>query len=217
MLEALKQLVETYIAQFHYLGPFVVLLLCGVGLPLPEEAVLLPCGALVQAGLIDFWKISAVCSAAILLGDSIPYGLGRVYGMRALQNRFVRKILHPERFARFEARFERHRTWATFLLRFLPGLRIPGYFVVGTLRMGYARFLLIDGLGVAVSVPASIWFGGLLGAHLKQLVGGEGGGAALLALVATAVLLAVFGKWASRRFGGGPPAPPPPREPAPRE
>ncbi len=217
MLESLKQLIETYIEQFHYLGPFVVLLLCGVGLPIPEEAVLLPCGAMVQHGVVDFWTVSGVCSVAILLGDSIPYWLGRRWGMRALQNRFVRKVLHPERFAKFEAKFATHRTWATFVLRFLPGLRIPGYFVVGTLRMSYLRFLLIDGLGVAVSVPTSIWFGGLLGQHVKRMLSGEGGGAIVAVLVVLAVVLAAVAKWATRRVAGGAPPPPPPREPLPRE
>jgi membrane protein DedA with SNARE-associated domain len=213
MLETLKQLVETYIEQFHYLGPFVVLLLCGVGLPIPEEAVLLPCGALVQHGVIDFWTVSGVCSLAILLGDSIPYWLGRRWGMRALQNHLVRKVLHPEFFAKFEAKFERHRTWATFLLRFLPGLRIPGYFVVGTLRMSYLRFIVIDGLGVAVSVPTSIWFGGLLGAHIKQLVSGQGSGLVVAALVVVAIGLAVLVKWATRRVATAPPQPPEAKEP----
>jgi len=213
MFESLRPLIETYIQQFNYLGPFVVLLLCGVGLLIPEEAVLLPCGALVQHGVVDFWTISAVCSAAILIGDSIPYWIGRRWGMRALGNRFVRKVLHPELFAKFEAKFERHRTWATFLLRFLPGLRIPGYFVVGTLRMSYVRFLVIDGLGVAVSVPTSIWFGGLLGAHIKRAATGEGGAAIVVALVAVAIGLAVVAKWATRRVAGGPTLPPEPREP----
>jgi len=213
MLETLKQLVDTYIGQFHYLGPLVVLLLCGVGLPIPEEAVLLPCGALVQEGVVQFWTISAVCSGAILLGDSAPYWAGRVWGMRALQNRFVRKVLHPERFAKFEARFERHRTWATFVLRFLPGLRIPGYFVVGTLRMSYPRFLLLDGLGVLISVPTSIWFGGLLGVEIKRLLGGQGRAEVLIGLLAAAIALAIAVKWAARRIGGAGAASAEPKEP----
>ncbi len=41
-------------------------------------------------------------------------------------------------------------------------LRIPGYFVAGTLRMSYTRFLIIDGLGVLLSVPTSIWLAKLV-------------------------------------------------------
>jgi membrane protein DedA with SNARE-associated domain len=74
-----------------------------------------------------------------------------------LKNRFVAKILHPERFAKLERRFEQNGNWAIFTCRFLPGLRIPGYFTAGTLRMSYARFMLIDSFGVLISVPTSIF------------------------------------------------------------
>lgn len=163
-------------SHFHYLAPFLVLLLCGVGLPIPEEVTLIGAGLLVFQGHVDFLAITAVCAAAILIGDSIPFLLGRRYGMNALRLRWVRRIVHPERFARLERRFRDHGNWATFLCRFLAGVRIPGYFLAGTMRMGYGRFLLLDGLGVLVSVPISIWLGKVfadqldaLNAHYRQM------------------------------------------------
>ena len=161
-IEGLKELVTQYIERFPYPAPFVVLLLCGIGLPLPEEVTLLACGWLVHMGYADFTALSIVCGIAILIGDSIPYWLGRVYGMRALQIRWVRRVLHPERFAKLETRFREHGNWWTFACRFFAGVRIPGYFVAGTMRMGYAKFLFLDALGVLISVPASIWLGRFL-------------------------------------------------------
>ena len=76
-----------------------------------------------------------MCSLAILLGDSIPYWVGRHWGLAALKTRLVAKILHPERFASLERRFAAHGNWVVFSCRFMPGLRIPAYFVAGTLRM----------------------------------------------------------------------------------
>jgi membrane protein DedA with SNARE-associated domain len=146
-----------WFGRFHYMAPFCVLMLCGLGAPLPEEVTLIGCGFLLSQGEVEFWKITLVCTVAILLGDSIPYWLGRHYGLSALKTRWVAKILHPERFAKLERRFADNGNWAIFTCRFLPGLRIPGYFVAGTLRMSYTRFLTIDTLGVAVSVPTSIW------------------------------------------------------------
>ena len=92
----------------QYLAPFVVLLLCGVGLPLPEEVTLIASGLLVHQGRADFFVITVVCATAILLGDSIPYWLGRRYGLSALRIRWVKRILHPERFALLEERFAAH-------------------------------------------------------------------------------------------------------------
>ncbi len=152
----LNYLMEWF-TRFHYVAPFVVLLSCGLGAPLPEEVTLIGCGYLVHLELVKFVPISIVCAMAILLGDSIPYWLGRHYGLAALKTRWVAKILHPERFAKLERRFEENKNWSIFTCRFLPGLRIPGYFVAGTLRMSFTRFVVLDTLGILLSVPTSIW------------------------------------------------------------
>ncbi len=154
---------------FRYVGPFVVLLLCGVGLPLPEEVTLIGSGILVYREEVEFVPIVLVCSAAILIGDSIPFLLGRRYGLSALKIRWVARIVHPERFARIERKFEEHGNWAVFLCRFFAGVRIPGYFVGGTMGMPYARFLLLDTLGVVISVPLSIYLGMLFGGQIEKL------------------------------------------------
>jgi membrane protein DedA with SNARE-associated domain len=146
-----------WFTRFHYLAPFTVLMLCGLGLPLPEEVTLIGCGLLVSKDLVGFWEITGLCSAAILLGDSIPFLLGRRYGLAALKSKLVARVLHPERFAQLERKFTDNGNWAIFTCRFLPGLRIPGYFTAGTLGMSYVRFLVIDSLGVVLSVPTSIW------------------------------------------------------------
>ncbi len=152
-----------------YVGPFLVLLLCGLGLPLPEELTLLGSGLLLHRGQVEFVPISVVCALAILLGDSVPYWLGRRYGMHALRIRWVARILHPERFSRLQRRFEEHGNWATFACRFFAGIRIPGYFVAGTMGMPYPRFLLLDVLGVLISVPVSIYLGKVFGGEMDRL------------------------------------------------
>lgn len=153
----------------QYIVPFSVLLLCGLGLPIPEEVTLIGSGLLVYQGRADFTTISIFCAVAILLGDSVPYLLGRRYGLTALRIAWVRRILHPERFVILERRFQDHGNWAIFTCRFLPGIRIPGYFTAGTLGMKYGRFILLDALGVLISVPISIFFGKLFGGSIENL------------------------------------------------
>jgi len=142
-----------------YLGPWLLLLLCGLGAPLPEEAALIPAGWMLAdpENHLNFLHMSIVCSSAILLGDSLPFVLGKRYGLSILKLRWVSKVLHPERFASFERRFAEHGNWAIFTCRFLPGLRIPGYFIAGTLKMSFVRFFLLDCVGVLISVPTSIF------------------------------------------------------------
>ncbi len=169
MLADLARYVLGFFNEYPYGAPFLVLLLCGLGLPLPEEVTLIGSGVFLHRGNIDFWTITAVCSAAILLGDSVPYWLGRKFGMRALRWRLLRRVVHPERFAKLEARFKEHGKWAVFACRFFAGIRIPGYFLAGTMRMSYVQFLVLDALGIALSVPISIWLGKVFGENVDEL------------------------------------------------
>jgi membrane protein DedA with SNARE-associated domain len=193
-----------------YMGPFLGLLLCGLGLPLPEETFLILAGTLLHKGQVEFLPITLLCSTAILLGDSLPYHLGRRYGMRALEVPWVARVLHPERFQRFRRRFDEHGNWAVFCCRFLPMLRIPGYFLAGTMGMRYTRLLLLDGLGVLLSVPISIFLGKGLGELVERLKERVPHLHLILAVLVIVLLLMLLirARWA-RSNGRGPGGPPP--------
>jgi len=196
----LSDYVNALFERFHYLAPFTVLFLCGLGLPLPEEVTLIGSGILLYQGNVEFWSITLVCSSAILLGDSVPFWLGRAWGLAALRSPLVSKILHPERFARLERRFEAHGNWVVFSCRFMPGLRIPAYFVAGTLKMSFLRFLALDFLGVAISVPASIWLGKLFGGSIDELRKKSKDLHLILAFAVFAIVLVmVWRAWRRRR------------------
>jgi membrane protein DedA with SNARE-associated domain len=191
-----------------------VLLLCGVGLPLPEEVTLIGSGILLYQDRVAFVPITLVCSLAILLGDSIPFSLGRRYGLRALRVPWVARILHPERFASLERRFAQHGNWAIFTCRFLPGMRIPGYFTAGTLRMPFLRFLALDVFGVLLSVPLSIYLGRLFGGQVERLQREVRNFHHILAFAILSIVLVIVVHTLVRRNqrrGGGetPPAEPP--------
>ena len=169
LIEGIQGLIDSFFERFSYIGPFVVLLLCGIGLPLPEEVTLIGSGLLLHRGEVEFLPMVGVCCAAILLGDSIPFWLGRWRGDALLQKRWVRRLLHPQRLRSLRVRFADHGDWAIFTCRFLPGVRIPGYFTAGTLGMPFLRFFVLDALGVALSVPVSIYLGKLFGESVEHL------------------------------------------------
>jgi membrane protein DedA with SNARE-associated domain len=207
--ENFSEWVSELFTRSNYIAPFIVLLLCGVGLPLPEEVTLIGSGLLLHRGEVEFFAISLTCGVAILIGDSIPFWLGRRWGMSALQHRFARRILHPERLSKLEDRFKEHGNWATFVCRFFPGVRIPGYFMAGTLRMSYPRFILLDALGVVISVPASIYLGKLFGNSMDQLKAKLGDLHLILGFLLFTVVLVML--WRSRvRRKPDPPPPPAP-------
>ena len=192
LYEGLTGFVESIFGRFHYSGPFVVLFLCGIGLPIPEEVTLIGSGLLVYEGHVDYVTISVVCSLAILAGDSVPYWLGRRYGDSILRLGWVRRIMRPGRVRLLRQRMSDHGNWVIFTCRFMPGIRIPGYFTAGLLKMTYLRFLILDGLGVLISVPTSIWVGQLFASQIDRLKDEMHNLHLLLALIILALVLTML-------------------------
>jgi membrane protein DedA with SNARE-associated domain len=150
---------------------FGMLVLCGVGLPVPEEPILLMAGAVAvelasggkatwEGSHVQLFRITAVCAVGILIGDVLTFHLGRTVGKRVLKFRFVRGIATRPRRVRAERFFQRYGPWAIFIARFFAGVRLVMYFSAGmSHRVSYLRFLFMDFLGVLVSVPISVYIG----------------------------------------------------------
>jgi membrane protein DedA with SNARE-associated domain len=174
-----------------YLAPFIVLVLCGFGLPIPEEITMLGAGFLSHRGDVDFVAVMFVCFAATLIGDSVPYWVGRRFGRQALRSRAVRRAVHPERLRSIERRFARNGLWAVFACRFLPGVRLPAWFTAGTLGIPYHRFIAVDALGAALMTPVFVGLGRLSGEKIAELEGRVEGLTQILGFVALALIVGV--------------------------
>jgi membrane protein DedA with SNARE-associated domain len=148
-----------WLIQYEYVAMFSILLLCGVGLPLPEEVTLLGSGLLVGWREANFWLASLACCCGILAGDSVIFGLGHRFGGRFLLWRPMRMVLTPSRQQHVQTFFLKHGSKALFLARFFPGVRIGVYAYAGSQRISWRRFLTLDGAGVAISGPASVAVG----------------------------------------------------------
>lgn len=140
-------------------GPFFVLLLCGLGLPVPEDIVLVTAGAL---GVIDgrnWIEVSALMYAGVMMGDSIIFLAGRFLGQRLMGTRWFQRYLSVQKQEKVEAQFERFGSMVLFVGRFLPGLRAPIFFTAGSLKTKYWKFFFFDGLAALLSVPFFVWLG----------------------------------------------------------
>jgi len=171
-----------------YGAPFLVLVGAGAGLPVPEEVTMVGSGYLLHQGLVSTFPIMLTCWVATLLGDSIPFWVGRILGPKALKLPLASRILHPERFALIEKRMERHGTWAIFTCRFLPGVRMPGFFSAGTLGMNYGRFMLADASAALIMVPMYVLIGKAFSKNIVRLEAGIKGSTETLGFVLVIVL-----------------------------
>lgn len=144
-----------------YLTVAVLFVLCGAGLPLPEEIVMLA-GGYVCAKYPEHAQLPWMmvwCAGGILVGDVLPYLLGRVFGVRLLRLRWMRYMVTKQRLASFDRWFRRRGDWVILIARFIPGLRVVAFFTAGTMKMAWQRFLCLDGLGIVLMVPLLTWLG----------------------------------------------------------
>ncbi len=159
-----------WFSTYPYAGVALMFLACGLGLPVPEEIVLLFAGYTCYSGYANRETMMAVAVGAILLGDIVPFALGRLFGPNLLRLRIMRFFISPQRLARFDRWFRRRGDTVVFFSRFIAGMRVVSYFVAGTMKMSWSRFLLLDLAGVLLVAPLLVWLGDHYGGAIEALI-----------------------------------------------
>lgn len=190
-----------------YYGPtpyvliFLMLLVCGVGLPLPEDLTLISGGLLVYFGVCDPVPMVLTGLLGVMVGDSLMWFLGNRYGKSLLENRVVSKILSKERLNYARRKLESPKaSQILFWARFMPGFRAPLYFSSGLLHIPFKKFFLWDGLAALLSVPAIIlsiyYYGDRFERAIRWIQRVEHG---IVFFVVGVVLLLVAKMWLNKR------------------
>jgi membrane protein DedA with SNARE-associated domain len=165
-------------SDYGYIAVFAMLLLCGFGLPVPEDITLVAGGVITGLACPESERfltslktcpgihlMMLVSMAGVLIGDLTMVTLGRVLGQRVMRLPWFRRLFSEPRRAAVEDRVQRHGCWIVFAARFMPGLRSPIFAVTGmTRRVSYLRFVLTDGVAAIISVPLWVYLG-FLGAQ----------------------------------------------------
>jgi membrane protein DedA with SNARE-associated domain len=182
---------------YGYLAVFVMLIICGFGVPIPEDVTLVTGGVIAGLGYAKIDVMLAVGLAGVMVGDGLIFLLGRWYGQRIIALPFFRKVLTPERFASAQDRFARYGKWVMFVARFLPGLRTPVFFTAGmTRRVPFYTWLLMDGAAALLSVPIWVYLGYYGALKIDWLFGMvERGQYVIFSLLALGGLVLAFVWW----------------------
>ncbi len=145
-----------------YVGVFVTLVACGLGLPFPEDVPLITGGMLAAMGPpkgVDSLPLMMIVGLlGILVGDSIIFKAGNDYG-DALLNTWIGKHIPAKRVDETRELFRKHGPKLIMVARFIPGLRAVTYFVAGTSHIRYFVFLTYDGIAALVSAPLWVYLG----------------------------------------------------------
>lgn len=147
------------LGHWGYAAIFFVVILGNMGLPVPEEAVLMVAGYLVREGELRLPGVLVIGIVSAVMGDNFGYWVGRKYGQGAIERYGHWVYLTEKRIELMEDFMARRGMAAVYFARFLPGLRFLAGPLAGALRLRFLPFLTANLLGSATYVPVAVGVG----------------------------------------------------------
>jgi membrane protein DedA with SNARE-associated domain len=156
-----------------FLVAFGSLVAAGFGAPIPEELPTIGAGIWVSSNP-EFgplrWLILPVCFLGVLISDLMLYGIGRFWGPRILNRRWVKKMISPETWERIAENYHKYGIKALLMVRWLPAIRSPMFLSAGVMRLSFARFVLADGIALVVGHSALFFLAYWLGDQSMEIL-----------------------------------------------
>lgn len=162
-----------YAYQPAYVYGFIIVFMfaSSFGLPVPEELILISAGLVAYmahnpadfpppyAGAegVNVLTLAVVCFLAVFFSDLVIYCIGKFFGGKIIKTKFFQKQVAGKGFDTINSWFQKYGGLACGIFRFTPGLRFPGHMSCGLLGIPLWKFMLIDGLAAAVSVPTQVY------------------------------------------------------------
>ena len=141
-MEEFVQWVTGLVTQFGYAGIFSLLMLGIVGLPIPDETLLLFAGYLAYKGDLRLLPTMATAWLGSVCGITLSYALGRACGLYALHHHGRYIHLSERTVNRAHRWFERRGRWSLFFGYFLPGIRHLTAYAAGASKLELPIFTL---------------------------------------------------------------------------
>lgn len=173
----LQSLLEFFIS-YGYFAVFGALIICGLGLPLPEDLTLIAggaiCGFVGKNGLVtdvNVYVMTVVALLGVLVGDTCMFTLGWKLGERVTKFPGIRRIITKKNYAKIQTKIHKHGVKILFIARFLPGMRAGIFLTTGmTRRVSIWKFLALDGAAALISVPALVYMGYYFANDLDRII-----------------------------------------------
>ncbi len=185
-------------AAYLYVGLFLVL--GTLGLPFPEEIILLIAGYLAGTGVVIFWRMMLFTLVIMELADNGMYYLSRRLG-REIVTKWGKYFFIPAtRLKKLEEYFQKHGDKTVFFSRLLIGFRSTGIIMAGITGMPWKKFVIWNSLSIAVYLPIILGLGYLFHLNLSLIFSRF---ALIKHFIFTLVVIAIFVWFLKKAFTNG--------------
>jgi len=167
-LEAMSHVFE-WISQYGYGAIFLLLMLGVVGLPIPDETLLVYCGYLISKGVMHPVAAFLTAVAGSWCGISLSYAIGRTAGLGVVHKYGKYIHLTQERLDKVHEWFDRIGHWALFVGYYIAGVRHITAIIAGTSRLKYTHFIAYAWAGGALWVGTFLTLGYFLGENWRRI------------------------------------------------
>lgn len=171
-----KEPIFQWLAQYAYeptmvyMAVFTMMIASGFGLPIPEEITIISVAILAYMGanpdlfpppfagapVIDGYDAAFIVALAVLFSDNLVFFIGRSSGRKLMKSKRFRSFFEGPIMEKIDGFIRKYGVSAAFIFRFTPGIRFPAHIFLGMSKFSVWKFLAVDGLAVAISVPTQI-------------------------------------------------------------
>ncbi len=181
-----------WLTTWGYLGIFVCVFVGNLGIPVPEETVMLVAGFLAGRELLGLREVYLVAIASAVTGDCCGFLIGRTGGQRVITWLAANFDSIRYRYDQVQVFFRTHGSKAVFMARFIAGVRFMAGPMAGAAGMPFFRFLGWNVLGAIVWCSLIVTVGYLVGDELYRVAGMAHSASRWIALGVLVIAVALY-------------------------
>lgn len=145
------EFVIEFISQYGYWAIAILLALGIIGLPVPDETLMIFVGYMSSTGVLNYMISILVSFVGSVTGMMISYLIGKKLGVSVIAKYGKWVGLTPKRFDKAQQWFSRYGIWTIMFSYFIPGVRHATGYISGISKMSFRKYLVI------CSTVAVIW------------------------------------------------------------
>ncbi|WP_317898532.1 DedA family protein [Aurantibacillus circumpalustris] len=158
----LAEIMQNYQTTTYFI--LCLIIFCETGLVatpfLPGDSLLFAAGMLTAStGILNIWLLIPLLIISAILGDNVNYFVGRFFGEKVFEIKFLERFIKREYLDKTHAFYEKHGGKTIIMARFVPIVRTFAPFAAGLGKMNYSKYI------------SFCLFGGILWVSLLSLAG----------------------------------------------